>query len=55
MFGKWLIGDVTRSHIAVFTSVGDLDKVRNEYGYEYEYEYEYGYKKFLLLKGVRGV
>ena len=30
-----VIGDVTKSRITVFTSVGDLDKMRNEYGYEY--------------------
>ena len=31
-----VIGDITKSHITVFTSLGDLDKIRNQYGYEYE-------------------
>ena len=38
-----------RSQITLFTSVGDLDKMRNEYGYEYEY----GYNNFILVLNCR--
>ena len=44
-----VIGDVTKSHITVFTSVGDLDKMKNEYGHEYEY----GYNNFILVLNCR--
>ena len=46
MFGQWQIEGIKSLY---FTSMVDLDKMRNEY----DYEYEYGYNNFILVLNCR--